>query len=81
MSTGTTRYLNKETRLMKHLYLLSILILLLSCSSPQPVEISDQNLAGAVREALGLAPSEPILQKNLDELQTLAASNAGITDL
>ena len=66
---------------MKHFcLLLPILVLFLSCS-PQPIEIPDPILAAAIRDALGLEPSEPILQKDLDALTSLTASNAGITEL
>ena len=71
----------KKTPLMKQYFLLlSILILFLSCS-PQPIEITDPNLAAAIRDALGLETSKPILQKDLDALTSLTASNAGITGL
>ena len=67
---------------MKHIALFfAILIVLCSCSTPEPVEFPDPNLAAAVREALGLSPDEPIMNNKLKELKDLTASQKGINDL
>jgi len=59
---------------MKHICLLFVLfIVFISCSAPEPVEFPDPNLAAAVREALGLSPDEPIMDKKLKELKDLTA--------
>ena len=67
---------------MKHICLTFIfLIAFISCSSPEPVEIPDANLAAAVREALNLDPNAPITDRNLKKLKSLSAKSRGITNL
>ena len=67
---------------MKSLYMfLAIPIVFFGCSSNQDVVIPDANLAAAVREALNLAPSDPIPQKRLEALEKLFVSRKGIKDL
>ena len=48
---------------------------------PETVEVPDDNLAAALREALGLAQHLPILRTELAALPELDARNRGITDL
>ena len=67
---------------MKYLYpVLVIFIIFLGCSSPEPVEIPDANLATALREALDLAPNAPITAKNLKKLEFLSAGSRAIKNL
>ncbi|MDE0634900.1 MAG: leucine-rich repeat domain-containing protein [Candidatus Poribacteria bacterium] len=67
---------------MKHLYMLSvILIVFLSCSSVQHVEIPEENLAAAIRKNLGLRSNELIPQSKLGKLETLSAPQKDIKDL
>ena len=67
---------------MKHICVLfAFLIVLLSCSPPEPVEMPDANLAAAVREVLGLDPNAPIADRNLKKLKSLRATSRGITNL
>ena len=68
--------------MMKYFYpTLVIFITFLSCSSPEPVEIPDANLAAALREALDLDPNAPIMEKDLKELEFLYADLRGIKNL
>ena len=48
---------------------------------PETVEVPDDNLAAALREALGLAQHLPILRTELAALTELNARNRSITDL
>ena len=69
---------------MKHIYLLFVfLIVFVSCSPPEPVEVQipDPNLASAVREALGISPDAPIMDNELKKLKDLMASERSIKDL
>ena len=43
--------------------------------------IPDANLAAAVREALGLGPTDPISQKKFEVLESLNADNRDVKDL
>ena len=57
---------------MKYFYsFFLILTVSFSCSLVKPRVIPDKNLAAAVRTELGLAPNEPILEKDLRELKIL----------
>ena len=76
---------------MKHAYksikVLFVFIILLNAkgwlpeAEAQTVNFPDANLAAAVRDELGLGPTDPITQTDLNGLQALLASNAGIRDL
>ena len=53
--------------------ILTILITSLTYASSYAVTIPDVNLAAAVREALGLGPTDPIPQMALEKLENLDA--------
>ncbi len=61
--------------------MLTIFIVFLSCSFTYAVTIPDANLAAVVREALDLGPTDPIPQKELEELEQLITSQKSISDL
>ena len=50
-------------------------------SSSHTVTIPDASLAAAVRKTLGLGPTDPIPQKELEKLEQLHANEKGIKDL
>ncbi len=50
-------------------------------SSSHTVTIPDASLAAAVRKTLGLGPTDPIPQKELEKLEQLHANENGIRDL
>ena len=72
---------------MKYTYKLIVLWVVLSVfwvspASAQTVNFPDANLAAAVRDELGLGPTDPITQTDLEGLQTLFVySIGGIRDL
>ena len=68
---------------MKRHYAIRMLFWLLVATNSfaQVVEIPDTNLREAIREALQLPTGEPITQKEMQQLITLAAWHKGITDL
>ena len=66
------------------LAVLSILINLsggLPEAAAQNVDFPDTNLAAAVRDALNLGPTDPILQTDLAGLTQLIAHNVGVSNL
>ena len=58
-----------------------ILSVVFGCSSTEYVEIPDENLAAAIREALKLRPNSRIPKLKLAELTELTAPRKGIKDL
>ena len=68
---------------MKRHYVIRMLFWLLVATNSfaQVVKIPDPNLENAIREALQLPTGEPITQKEMQQLITLAAWHKGITDL
>lgn len=70
---------------MKSLYTFVIVTVIfsswLNVASAQNVEFPDVNLAGAVREALGLAPNAPITIQGMQTLTVLIANESQITNL
>ena len=62
-------------------FMLIILIASATHSYSDAVTIPDINLANAVRKALDLGPTDPIPQKELEELEQLIASQKSISDL
>lgn len=65
----------------KILTLFLILSVVFGCSSTEYVEIPDENLATAIREALKLRPNSRIPKLKLAELTELTAPRKGIKDL
>jgi len=67
---------------MKHLtYLFLLLSIFCSCSTGPQVDIPDENLAAAIREALDLPTNTPITPTKLTELKELSAGQKDIQDL
>ncbi len=67
---------------MKQLFLLFVIFSIFwSCSSNQHVDIPDENLAQAIRDALDLNPNSLIPQDKLIELEHLTARQKNIKDL
>ena len=67
---------------MKYLLtLFLILSVIFGCSSSEYVEISDENLAAAIREALELRPDSKIPKLKLAELTELTAPEKDIKDI
>lgn len=71
----------KEITMKYLLTLFLILSIVFGCSSSEYVEISDENLAAAIREALKLRPNSRIPKLKLAELTELTAPRKGIKDL
>ena len=66
----------------KHIALRILFWLLITTNAfARVIEIPDPNLREAVREALQLPDGQPITQKEMQQLITLAAWHKGITDL
>ena len=57
------------------------LMVFMSCSSDKNVTIPDASLAAVVHDALDLAPSDPIPEKRLKELEELSTYQYNIEDL
>ena len=67
---------------MRHICpILLLFIVFVSCSSPEPVEIPDANLAAVIREVLNLDEDTPIKEKELIKIEKLNASNSQISNL
>ena len=70
---------------MKRFYTFFVVCLVLSCwlnvANAQIVQMPDENLAAAVRDALNLRPGIPITRQLLQGLQTLDAPQRNIKDL
>ena len=62
-------------------FIFTLLILFIGCAPSEPVDIPDPDLAAAVRRALNILPEEPIIQKKLDELESLSVEYGDIENL